>query len=118
VPPDVVITTFFAPTVPTGVVITICVSELLLIVAVVPPTVTEVAPERLVPVIVTEVPPDAEPEVGIRFVYVGEEAKGVIELEGEDDVPVPTLFVAEIVNVYACPCTKLPVTANGVDVPE
>jgi hypothetical protein len=72
----------------------------------------------LVPVIVTEVPPDDEPEVGIRFVYVGVEAKGVIELDGEDDVLVPTLFVADIVNVYACPCTKLPVTAKGVDVPE
>ena len=49
----------------------IAVAVLLLIVAELPPTVTEVALERLVPVIVTEVPPAVVPEVGESKVYVG-----------------------------------------------
>ena len=49
----------------------IAVEELLFMVAVLPPTVTEVALERLVPVIVTEVPPAVVPEVGESEVYDG-----------------------------------------------
>ena len=49
----------------------IAVAVLLEMVAVLPPTVTEVALERLVPVIVTEVPPAVVPEVGESQVYVG-----------------------------------------------
>jgi hypothetical protein len=71
VPPAVVITTSFAPAVPNGAVTTICVDVLLVTVAVVPPIVTDVAFERLVPVIVTEVPPAVEPDVGVKEVKVG-----------------------------------------------
>ena len=71
VPPAVVTTTSFAPAIPDGVVITIWVAVLLVIEAAVPPTVTEVALERLVPVIVTEVPPNVEPIIGVNDVKVG-----------------------------------------------
>ena len=70
-PPAVVITTSLAPALPDGVVMVIAVAVLLEMVAVLPPTVTEVALERLVPVIVTEVPPAVVPEVGESKVYVG-----------------------------------------------
>ena len=68
VPPAVVITTSLAPAVPDGAVTTICVDVLLVTVAVAPPIVTDVAFERLVPVIVTEVPPAMEPDVGVKEV--------------------------------------------------
>jgi hypothetical protein len=43
----------------------------LVTVAALPPKVTEVAPPRLVPVMVTEVPPAVVPEVGAIEVIVG-----------------------------------------------
>jgi hypothetical protein len=46
----------------------ICVDVLLVTVPAEPPKVTEVALERLVPVIVTEVPPAVDPEVGVKEV--------------------------------------------------
>ena len=48
-----------------------------MLVAVVPPMVTEVAPVRLVPVIVTGVPPTVGPEVGLMLVKVGAGAGAV-----------------------------------------
>ena len=43
---------------------------------------------------------------------------GVIELDAEDGLLVPTSLVAVIVKVYAWPSTKDPVTVNGDVVPE
>jgi len=45
-------------------------------------------------------------------------ANGVIEFEAEGDEDVPTPFVAVIVNVYAWPWIKDPVTVSGEAVPE
>jgi hypothetical protein len=56
-------TTFFAPSLPAGVVIEIVVDELLTIVAGLPSTVTEVAVSRLVPLITVLVPPAVVPSV-------------------------------------------------------
>ena len=38
---------------------------------------------------------------------------GVIALEEEEYVPVPTLLTAAICIVYDCPATKLPVIVRG-----
>ena len=70
-PPAVVTTTSRAPDVPVGVVITIEVEVLAPSVAAAPPTVTLVTPVRLVPVMVTEVPPVAGPEFGEIVPIVG-----------------------------------------------
>jgi hypothetical protein len=43
---------------------------------------------------------------------------GVIELDAEDGLLVPAPLVAVIVNVYAWPSTKDPVTVKGDVVPE
>ena len=43
---------------------------------------------------------------------------GVIELDAEDGLLVPTSLVAVIVKVYAWPSTKDPVTVKGDVVPE
>ena len=65
VPPGVVTATLFAPTVPAGVTAVMLVDETTTtLVAATPPTVTLVAPVKLVPVIVIAVPPAVEPEVG------------------------------------------------------
>jgi hypothetical protein len=42
----------------------------------------------------------------------------VIELDAEEDEDVPCALTAAIVNVYAVPCTNVPVTVTGEDVPE
>ena len=70
-PPAVVSTTSRAPAVPAGVVITIDVDVLLPSVAAAPPMVTEVTPDRLVPVMVTLVPPAVGPEFGEIVPMVG-----------------------------------------------
>ena len=44
--------------------------------------------------------------------------KGVTELEDKDEELAPTALLAVIVNVYAWPATKVPVTVNGDEVPE
>ena len=65
VPPDVVTATLCAPTVPAGVTAVTLVDETTTtLVAATPPTVTLVAPVKLVPVIVIAVPPAVEPVVG------------------------------------------------------
>ena len=71
VPPGVVTTTGFAPAVPAGVTAVKLVAEFAMKLAATPPTVTLVAPVRLVPVIVIHVPPIVEPLVGVTAVIVG-----------------------------------------------
>lgn len=72
VPPVVVTATLFAPAVDAGV---IAVREVLdrtiTLVAAVPPTVTLLAPIKLVPVIVMVVAPRVEPDVGLTPEIVG-----------------------------------------------
>lgn len=70
-PPAVVTTTSRAPAVPDGVVMTIDVDVLVPSVADAPPTVTLVTPDRLVPLIVTDVAPPVGPELGEMPVMVG-----------------------------------------------
>ena len=71
-PPAVVTTMVFAPAVPAGVT---AVMEVALttftLVAATPPTVTLLAPVKLVPVMVIAVPPRVEPEVGLTLAMVG-----------------------------------------------
>ena len=72
VPPGVVTSTLFAPTVPAGVTAVTLVDETTTtLVAATPPTVTLVAPVRFVPVIVIAVPPAVEPEVGVTEEMAG-----------------------------------------------
>ena len=72
VPLGVVTATLFAPTVPAGVTAVMLVDETTTtLVAATPPTVTLVAPVKLVPVIVIAVPPAVEPEVGETEEIVG-----------------------------------------------
>jgi hypothetical protein len=62
VPPAVVTTTFFAPTVPLGVVIVSAVAVFVTRVAFAPPTVTAVALSKLVPIITVVAPPASGPD--------------------------------------------------------
>jgi hypothetical protein len=72
VPPVVVTVTFTAPAAPAGAVAVICVAEFTVNpVAFVAPKRTAVAPVNPVPVIVTFVPPDVEPELGLSALTVG-----------------------------------------------
>ena len=68
------ITTDALPALPAGVVNVIEVAELTVNEAETPPTVTLVMFERLLPVIVTEVPPEALPLVGEMLDIVGTDA--------------------------------------------
>ena len=72
VPPAVVTVTSFSPALPAGV---IAVMEVALttitLVAETPPTFTLVAPVKLVPLMVIEVPPNVVPDVGLTLVIVG-----------------------------------------------
>jgi hypothetical protein len=72
VPPGVVTTTFAAPAVPAGVVAVIVFAFTTdTLVAACPPIVTDVAPVRFVPVMVTLVPPAVDPLVGDILLTVG-----------------------------------------------
>ena len=72
VPPAVVTAMLLAPAVPAGVTAVIDVDDTTTtLVAATPPTVTLVAPVKLVPVMVMAVPPRVEPEVGLRLTMVG-----------------------------------------------
>jgi hypothetical protein len=71
-PPAVVMTTFFAPSVPAGVVIEMAVEVLLTIIASLPSIVTEVAELKLVPLITVEVPPAVVPSEILSEVIVGD----------------------------------------------
>jgi hypothetical protein len=69
-PPVVVTTTSFAPAVPAGVFAVIEVAVATTLVAATPPTFT-VAPVKLVPVIVNELPAASGPDIGETFAMVG-----------------------------------------------
>ena len=72
VPPGVVTVTFTVPGASAGAVAVTCVAELTTMwVDAVVPKCTEVAPVKLVPVMITEVPPACGPEVGLIEVTVG-----------------------------------------------
>ena len=72
VPPGVVTTTFTKPAELAGVVAVIEVALTTVTpVAAMPPNATDVAPVKLVPVIVTLVPPAVVPEFGLTLVTVG-----------------------------------------------
>ena len=72
VPPGVVTVTSTVPAVPAGAVAVIWVALLTVkLVAAVAPKLTALAPVKLVPVIVTEVPPAVGPAVGLTPVTVG-----------------------------------------------
>ncbi len=72
VPPAVVTVTVFAPAVPAGVFAVIDVTvETTTLVAAMPLTVTLVAPVKLVPEIVIDVPPLVGPEFGLTDEMVG-----------------------------------------------
>ena len=85
-PPGVVAVTLCAPAVPAGVT---AVMEVELttttLVAAAPPTVTLLAPDKLVPVIVNAVPPDVGPLVGAMLVMVGTGATYVNVIVCVDD---------------------------------
>ncbi len=70
VPPAVTTVTSTIP-VPAGLVATICVAVSPVIVAVTLPNCTAVAPAKLVPLIVTAVPPAVGPEMGLIPVTAG-----------------------------------------------
>ena len=72
VPPVVVTVTFTTPAAPAGAVAVSCVAEFTVKpMAFVAPKCTAVAPVNPVPVIVTLVPPDVEPELGLSALTVG-----------------------------------------------
>ena len=69
------------------------------VVAAVVPNLTDVAPMKLVPVMVTVVPPSVEPLVGVKEVMVG--AGGTTNLKLAVEVAVPPGVVTEILTVPA-----------------
>jgi len=71
VPDGVVTMTATAPALPAGLVTVICDAESAVMVAAAPPKLTPLAPARLVPVIVTTVPPPVGPLVGDIAVTTG-----------------------------------------------
>jgi len=88
VPPGVVTVTSTTPAAPAG---EIAVTDVLLFtttpVAAVPPKFTPVAPVRLFPVMVTEVPPAIGPELGLTEVTVGAGAFAMSSASTDVDVP-------------------------------
>ena len=72
VPPAVLTSTVCEPEAPAGVTAVIDVGETTVkLAAATPPTVTSVAPVKLVPVIVMDVPPPTGPDTGLTPVMVG-----------------------------------------------
>jgi hypothetical protein len=84
------------------------------VVAVVVANVTDVAPFRLVPVIVTVVPPSVEPLVGVNEVMVG---AGTTNVKLPEDVAVPPAVVTEMLTVPAA-CALVLATTLVVPVTE
>ena len=74
------------------------VADFAVMVAVAPPNVTPVGADKLVPVMVTAVPPTTEPVAGLIFVTVGA-GTGVTWFDADDAGPVPTAFVAVTVKI-------------------
>jgi hypothetical protein len=96
VPPGVV-TEILPVVAPLGTVAVICVAVFTVNVADLPLNFTAVAPVRLVPVIVTEVP--TGPLVGVKVVIVG--AGTVVTAKSLDEVALPFGVVTEILPVVA-----------------
>ena len=108
-PPAVVTTTSFAPTVPAGVFAVIEVAVATTLVATVPPTVT-VAPVKLVPTIVIDVPAVSEPDVGDTLAIVGRATKvNALAL-----VAVPPIVVTATLCAPAVPAEVLAVMPVAV----
>ena len=78
-PPAVVTATVCEPDVPAGVTAVMDVGETTVkLAAATPPTVTSVAPVKLVPVIVMDVPPPTGPDTGLTPVMVGAGTAGSV----------------------------------------
>ncbi len=113
VPPPVITVTSTVP-VPAGLVATICVAMSLTIVAVTLPNFTTVAPDRLVPVIVTDVPPAVGPDVGLIPVTAG--ATRYVYSSADDVAEVPaavttvTLTIPVPAGLVATICVALALT--------
>ena len=108
VPPAVVTVTSFAPALPAGV---IAVMEVALtttiLVAETPPTFTLVAPVKLVPLMVIEVPPNVVPDVGLTLVMVG---TGTMYVNALLLLAVPPAVVTATLLTPAVPAGVLAVT--------
>ncbi len=87
--------------VPTGLVATTCVAVALTIVASLLPKSTTVAPDRLVPLIVTCVPPEVGPDVGLIPVTLG--AGGSYVNLSVDDVAEVPLLVTTVTSTAPAP---------------
>src|SRR5436853_105012 len=75
-----------------------------------PPTETAFAPVKLVPVIVTEVPPAVVPVAGLRLVTVGTAAVRYVKWSAETADEVPLLVVTLTSTVPAEPAGAVAVT--------
>lgn len=94
VPPGVVTVTVTGPAEPAGAVILIVVAVFVMPVAALLPKVTEVAPARFVPVMLTNVPAANGPEPGEMRVIVGVAVAALTFTHVIPDIPEPPLFVA------------------------
>ncbi len=115
VPAGVVTVTLTGPALPPGLDVTIWVAEATKNGAAVVPKCTAVAPTKLVPVMVTPVPPAVEPETGLTAVTVGPGA--AMTAMG---VPVNWAIVGTVEVVTAArrqPLPLRPTALNGVHVP-
>jgi hypothetical protein len=113
VPPGVVTVMSTAPADPAG---EVAVIEVALVTenddAAVPPKWTAVAPVRFVPVIVTVVPPDAGPEVGLIELTVG--AGMYVNWSDDDVLDVPTGLVTVMSTAPRDPAGETAI----IEVPE
>jgi hypothetical protein len=85
VPPTVVMRSWAAPAVCAGVVTEIDVALLELTVAEVPPNVTVEGLARLVPVMITIMPPVVGPEVGLVLVIIGVDIVDIVDIVDQDN---------------------------------
>ena len=107
-PPAVVTVTSFTPAVPAGVIAVMLVAlTTTTLVAETPPTFTLVAPVKLVPVMVIEVPPSVVPDVGETLVMVG---SGVMYVNALESIAVPPAVVTATLLAPAVPAGVFAVT--------
>jgi hypothetical protein len=85
-------------------------------VAAVVPNLTDEVPVRLVPVMVTDVPPSVLPLSGVKATIVGT-ASGVTPFDRVEAGPVPTALWALTVNVYVVPSVS-PTTVHARPPPD
>jgi hypothetical protein len=110
VPPGVVTTTLFAPTVPPGAIVVMLDEETTTKFAVAtPPTFTVVAPVKLVPVIVIDVPPFTPPDIGETDEIVG----GATYVNAFVAVAVPFVVITETFFAPTVPTGVTAVTIVG-----